>query len=496
MPNYDFSQPHRQSRIGLVLIFMTALFHLVRNLWVVLLYFLVRDVTPETLVAVFTGLLFTLIGTLVYSIFAYRNFMFHIDERNKEFVLQKGVISTDTTNIPFDKIQQVQFKRNLLQRLIGIYSVVIETAGSQEKEIEIKALLEDKANALADRLMDLKHSSSAEGEKAPVEDQEKEPLQEWQYKVPLSTLFKLGLTSNYLRGVALIITFYLTLREQVFLRQFFPSELSGQEIMEQASLIFLLALLFVGMFITVAETLIKYFDLNLKQFRDSLQVEMGLRNNTKVSIRSGRVQMMEIHTNPIQKKLGLYGIKLSLASSEDDLEKNRVNIPGLPPDVITKVKSFFFKESLESALEIRPHKIVLWRKISRGLFPAILALLLGWGFQELIPLRTVGGLVSLYLVLLSIYTFFYYRTLKLSFSDHTLEKCAGIWMKKKQYLELYRLQSVSVRQPLWYKRRGIVNLTFHSAGGDISFDGVKKEQITPLVNFVLYRIEKTTKSWM
>lgn len=500
MPEYDFSEPQRQSKVGLILIFGTALFHLIRNLWVVVIYFLVRDVDRQIMLLSILGLFVILLLTLGYSVLAFLNFKFHIDEKNRQFVLRKGVISTDVINIPFEKIQQVNFRRNLLQRLIGVYSVVVETAGSQEKEIEIKALFQDKANELSDRLMELKEAerTTAEEDKATHFEEIsggktiKKP--EWEYHVGLLTLIKLGLTSNYLRGVGLIIAFYFTLRDQFMVDEVFSTEMPGQEFVQRSSFVFIIGLLLFGMIITVAETVIKYYDLNLKQFRESLQVEMGLRNNTKVNIRSVRVQMVEVSTNPIQKLLNLFTLKISLASSQDDLEKSRIKMPGLSPEVVKQVQEFVFKKETSEKVKILPHKIVLWRKFSRGSIPAVLGLVGGFIFQ--VPALLIGGLVSIYLILLTLYNYFYYKRLKLSLDEEILVKTSGLWTRKEQFLEIYRLQAVSVRQPLWYKRRGIVNLTFHSAGGDVSFNGVRQKEVTPLVNFLIFRVESMERSWM
>ncbi|NJX17350.1 PH domain-containing protein, partial [Tamlana crocina] len=108
-----------------------------------------------------------------------------------------------------------------LQRIIGVYSVVVETAGSQDKEVEIRALSGEKANALADKLM--AHAEEERAEAAAenyLDDSEvmgpdsTKALPQWEHKVSLWTLVKLGLTSNYLRGVGIIVAFYFTLREQ------------------------------------------------------------------------------------------------------------------------------------------------------------------------------------------------------------------------------------------------------------------------------------------
>ncbi len=45
----------------------------------------------------------------------------------------------------------------------------------------------------------------------------------------------------------------------------------------QGKFMLIIFLLLVGMLFTVGETVIKYFGLHLQKFRDTLQVEMGLK---------------------------------------------------------------------------------------------------------------------------------------------------------------------------------------------------------------------------
>lgn len=499
MSDFDFSQPQRQSKTGLVLIFAATVYNFLRAGWVVILAILAGRNSPKlTSLLILGGILLLLLG-LGYSIIYYLRFRFHIDEKNREFVVEKGVLSSDVVVIPFNKIQQVKFKRNILQRILNVSSVVVETAGSQGKEVEIKALSQEAADVLADRLMSLSQKvKRTEEDGAETEEAGESFLgtPEWQHKVSLFTLVKLGLTSNYLRGVALIIAFYFTLRQEFRLEDTLPAGVPKEQLLGTGSLIFILFLLFIGMVITVGETVIKYYDLNLKKFSDSLQVEMGLRNNVKVNIKANRIQVMEVVTNPLQKKLDLYKLKLSLASSENELGKSHIRIPGIPPDIVAEIKKYFFKIQVTEKLYFLPNQLYLARRISRGMIPAVVVIGLVFFFREYVSLAYAGILLSVYLVLMTVYNYFYYKSLRLSVSDDFLVKHSGLWIKKEQYLEIYRLQSVSVRQPLWYKNRGVVNLTFHSAGGDLNFYVVKTEEVRPLLNFVLYKIESTTDPWM
>lgn len=503
MPDHNFSEPQRQSGVGLVLIFATSLYNIARNLWVVVFYFVVGEFSPRTILIAGAGLFLLLLLSLIYSILYYLNFKFHIDEKNEEFVLQKGVFSTDVINIPFQKIQQVNFRRNILQRVIGVYSVVVETAGSQDKEVEIKALSMETANSLADRLM-----SHAEEERAEVEifegtggeeEQTKasKALPEWEHKVSLGTLVKLGLTSNYLRGVGIIIAFYFTLREQFMFNEELSSQLQEPQVyFAQGKFLLIILLLLVGMLLTVGETVVKYFGLHLQKFRDNLQVEMGLRNNTRVNLRASRIQLLQVLTNPIQKRMDLYQVKISLASSENDLEKNQIKVVGLPPSVVGQVKEYFYKQNIERNFTILPSKYLLLRKIVRGMIPLIIVSGALFFYSQFVTLSWFVSLAVAYVVLVSLYNYLYFRNLKLGVSEEFLIRYSGVWIEKEEYLEMFRLQAVSVIQPFWYKKRGLVNVIFHSAGGDMSFKMVKRSAVEPLLNYLIFRIESTEKSWM
>lgn len=503
MPDNNFTEPQRQSGVGLVLIFATSLYHIARNLWVLIFYFFIGEFSPRTILLAGLGLVLVLVLSLGYSIIYFLNFKFHIDEKNEEFVLQKGVFSTDVINIPFQKIQQVNFRRNILQRIIGVYSVVVETAGSQDKEVEIKALSGEKANALADKLM--AHAEEervqADAKETLPEDSKIEPAQkalpQWEHKVSLLTLVKLGLTSNYLRGVGIIVAFYFTLREQLMFNEELSAQLQEPQVfLSQGKYLFIILLLLVGMLLTVGETVVKYFGLHLQKFKDTLQVEMGLRNNTKVNLKASRIQLLQVLTNPIQKKMDLYQVKISLASSENDLEKNQIKIVGLPPGVVNQIKEYFYKAEVVENFMVTPSKYLLLRKISRGLIPLLIMGGFLYFYAQLVTLSWFIAIAAVYVILLSLYNYLYFKRLKLGVSEEFLIRHSGVWIRKEEYLEIFRLQAVSVSQPVWYKKRGLVNLTFHSAGGDIGFQMVQKLQVQPILNYLLYKIEVTEKAWM
>ena len=93
-----------------------------------------RFSTTKILLAIVAILLYILIR----SVLLYLNFKFKI--KDNAFILKQGILSKSNVSIPFEKIQNINFKQNFIQQLINVTQVEIETAGAKTVEISIKAL--------------------------------------------------------------------------------------------------------------------------------------------------------------------------------------------------------------------------------------------------------------------------------------------------------------------------------------------------------------------
>jgi putative membrane protein len=65
----------------------------------------------------------------------YRNFTYEMDEH--EIMIRHGVITRRNTGIPYAAIREVKSVRNLLERILGLATVKIETSGTSNVATEI-----------------------------------------------------------------------------------------------------------------------------------------------------------------------------------------------------------------------------------------------------------------------------------------------------------------------------------------------------------------------
>jgi len=506
--NKPFSKPERQSVVGIVLIFLSAFYKSLRGLWAIAVYLLLGKTSSFNYIYIALGLIAFAILILIFSILSYRKFLFHINYDADEFILNKGVFSSENIAISFDKIQQVYFKRSIIQRIIGVYSVVIQSAGSSEKEIEIKALSEEKAMLLQQKLNSFIEEESESQEKELSSEtvyEEKKKTTYWEHRLNFTDLLKLGLTSNYFRGFGLILIFFSSLYNQfadLFTENEYADEAANylNTFQSVGEILMVLALMFVAVFlvgivVSIIETFLKYFELKLTQSKDSLELEMGLKTNTKVSLHPNRVQILRLITNPIQRKLNMYQLQLSLTSSTETNKKNRINIPGLSLDKATKASAFLHHHERETGEVFKPHKLWFYRRLFWGIVPLLTAAIgLNYIFK-LLPLPVLLGLALVYVVLFFLYQRKVYQKINLEISEEFLVKSTGLWSKLQVIMETFKLQSISVSQPIWLRKRKLVNITFHTASGDVRFPLVS-EDFVEHVNYVLYKIETSTEAWM
>ena len=103
-----------------------------------------------------------LVVGVVHALLRYRNWSYEI--REDSLYLERGVLTEVRTAVPLVRIQHVDSRRSALERLVGLASTVVYTAGSRGADVQIPGLTPDDASALRERLKRL--AIEADGEDA------------------------------------------------------------------------------------------------------------------------------------------------------------------------------------------------------------------------------------------------------------------------------------------------------------------------------------------
>ena len=498
-PMTNFSQPQKQSLLGVVVMFANTLQKSVRAFWPVLLIWLVKFESLNK-VMVFGGIAAVIVIIAIISYLQYHFFTFHIDEETNEFIIQKGVLNRTKIAIQLHKIQQVNINQSLIQRLVGVHKLEIDTAGSDKKEASISAISHELATILKERLIN--HSAT---ENLISQENEVEESPTSLIKISLISLIKIGFTSNYIKSFALLFVFFTTIIEN--LRQLPDNDVISEDKVTNyfdkfsmySSIGFGIAIVIaLVLIVNLVRTIIKYFDFAIQKNKQSILLSYGLLATKNTLLNPNKVQKVTITQNFFQKKFDITTIGVHQASSDDEKvkEKDKIEVPGCTQLESNEILKLLFDKLPEKGTLFLPN----WRKLAVNLFflfvlPIVISLLVKLNFDfftwnEWFIYSTIFTLFSGVLI------WFSYKNYKLFVSNDFIIKQNGAWDIDNAIIEPFKIQAIETQQFFWQKSTNIGSVTLSTAGGTIRFSTGNYTEIKNLVNYWLYQIETSNKNWM
>ncbi|MEO5966618.1 MAG: PH domain-containing protein, partial [Ferruginibacter sp.] len=315
--NEQYSLPQRQAPVGVIIEIIYAFQKFIRRFWPLLIVIVVRLKTFGLLYSSLIIILI-LIAIVVFGYLNYKNFLFHINEKDEEFILEKGIFDKKRIAIKLSRIQQVNINQSFFQKFIDVYEVEIETAGSTKKEVKINAVSKENAFKMRNILLT---ETQYKKEKDEVVIK-KEITESNLIKISPNSLLKVAVTSDYFKSLWLVAIFlfasYNRLKEI-----FFNDKESESKVFDYFSklniehyVIIIIASIIILVFIfNLLKTFIIYYDYKIGLKGNSLQFSYGLINNKNTLIQPAKVQKVTKIQNFFQRKMKIERMNISQASS-------------------------------------------------------------------------------------------------------------------------------------------------------------------------------------
>lgn len=495
---HDFSTPQRQSLIGIVVMAADALQSNVRALF------------PIAVIAFFNGegkgYFLVLAGViLVVAIIAgylkYLNFTYFIDEKSREFVVRKGVFSKTRIAIPLNKIQQVNINQNLLQRLLKVFALEIDTAGSGKTEVKIKAITQVHAYALEERLLHDKEFNN-EYDNATADSIKRKPAPF--VRISISSLLKTGITSNYVRSFGILLAFFISTWQHLDdlltysdTDKAFLDEYLNMEFLIRSISIIIGVILFLTLLINLGRTILRFFDFKVTKEENTLLLSHGLINTRNTIIRAERVQILTVGRNFFQKKFDITDLKIKQASdleASKERQKMMMEIPGLSTSEKDALLMFLLNRMPERGFEVLPNI----RKAVFEIFKFILIpVALFYGYVQLVPeAKETLIFVPVYILFVGILIYFAFKNSRLFISPDFIIRQRGAWDVDNDIMQPHKIQSVKLQQFFWQKWSDVGVVHLYTAGGQVNFGVANFTQLQKLTNYWLYQVETSKENWM
>ncbi len=500
MMQTNFNTPQRQSPIGILVLFFDSFQKIGRAFWPIIIVWAFNSHTMgKFLIFLIAMGIICLIATIAYL--RYLNFTFYIDDINNEFIVHEGIINKTITTIQLNKIQQVSIHQNLIQRLISVYAITIDTAGTDKKEGNIKAISHNLALALKSKLLENENVTSTTNQFSKLEDATKEDTSF--LKINLISLLKIGFTSNYVKSIGLILTFLLTGFNN--LREIHKENIiDGDRIQNYFSnypaiyaVLIFIAFIFILVFvINVGRTLIKYMGYTVSKQKGSLLISYGLISTQSTILKPEKVQIITVSQNYFQKKLDVIEIKIKQAiSDEKQQSKSQIEVPGCNFKEKDEILNLIFKQLPIKGKALTPN----FRKLGFSIFlliilPCFMFYMIGNNIDS--SIFDYNLIVFIYAIFVLTILIFAFKNYRIFINDNFIIKQSGAWDIKNEIIEIKKIQALTTSQLFWHKNLNIGTLTMHTAGGNLSFFLGNYTSIKNYVNRWLYEIEISDSNWM
>lgn len=502
----NFYIPNRQAPIGIIVNFVYGLQKFVRAFFPVLILIALRINKGEwtarwdyIILSLSIGLFFV----FAFAYFSYRNFTFHIEKETDAFVLQKGIFNKTKTTIQLRKIQQVNINQSFVNKLLNIYSIEIDSAGSGAKEGVIKSVSHEVAQALKETLLTFREGMLKEenlGENSAIQ-QESSGIQDVRH-ISVFTLLKVGVTTNYLytMGIVLLFANSLIYEGSKFFGDSFDDETIDTFIEERITLyvglILMLCFLAVIFIANIIRTVIKFYNYKVVVQQDNLFLSYGLLQTKSTIIKPSRVQMIKIVRNYFQKLWGISSFKIHQVFGQESLnKKTALEIPGCSDEETKEFFDMIYKKTLDfNGVELKYN----YRFFGfRFFFLVLIPLCLFIGFtQENLDLNWRLGSAIGYFVLATLLIWRYFKVGRLIVTPEFIILKTGAWDITHTILEPHKIQKIVLSQFAWQKTANVGSLALYTAGGIVHFSTSNYTQLKHLRDQWLFTIESENRPWM
>lgn len=493
----NFSEFSKQSPKGIIVLYFKQIYTTLKLFWI-LLFFAIKDFSKFSKIGenyIYLGILVVLLFFLIRAFLIYKNFLFKID--NNHFILQQGIISKTNTSIPFHRIQNINFKQNLVQQIINVYEVSIETAGSTDTEIAIKALNFEDANNLKSVILDSKEINE------PVVKQSTEkPF----LKISILELFKVSLTENHLRNLFLFIAILLGFFQQIqqiadsfgetetldgFIKDS-TNAVSTSFILVFTLLVFLTITAFITSFVRI---FLVHFNLSAYLKKDAFEINQGLFTKKSIILKKQKIQNITVSTNPLKRLIGISYITFKQAVSGKINHKNEkvIKIVGCKKNQVDDVKTNLYQfKDIEAQDKMYPDTYYKNRVYLFNLLFLVIIYVSIYIFTEPFFLYSL-------VLILPIYGFLIQKKIKKRFyklNDEMIVVGNGMIETHHTYLELFKVQNIKLKQTIFQQRSNVTDLILQTASGKITVPCLSYSKAIEMYNHILYKVETSHKSWM
>ena len=498
--SYDFSAPTKQSPVSIILLIWKYFVNIIRQFWPAILAIFIGRGSGNISTLIFFSIVIVAVSALVFAIAYYLRFSFRVS--NNELFIEKGVFKKSKLNIPFERIQTLNFEEGIIHQFFKVVKIEVDTAGSSKNEFTFSALEKGKAEYLRNLVLETKSEIASDPENQLLEaDHENiaEVSKDVIFKLGLAELFTIGITQNHLRTLVLLFFFLVWglgelgeagLNVDIMTKENAEAFINSGYLILIGSTLFLLLITIAG---TSIRTILKYYNFRMFRVSEGFKIQSGLIKRKEYAALDHKIQQIKWINNPLKRIFKINQLQLKQASSVEVSTKKSIKVPGIRIANINKILSYIIGEvKYEDLHRHSIQKQYLWRILLYfGFIPWIL--ISGIGVYYFENYYTLLSLLLIPYVCISAYVAF--RKWQYRINDDILYTHQGIFENKNNIIELYKIQNVKLLQSPYQWRRDLASLKIYTAAGSVTIPYLTLDRAMRLRDYLLYKAESSKQKW-
>jgi len=492
---FDLSQPTRQSYAAILIITYRLYRVIARQLFPLLIFFLVKGSLGKSDTFLISIIAVASLGA-VYSIIAFFRYYFYLEE--DKLIVKKGVFKRTTLEIPFDRIQSINFEQNVIHRIFKVVKLNMDTAGSTSNELQLNALDKKMAQALSQKILENRKQIPGTIE-TEVQTEEREQV----FQLNIWQLIKVGLTENHLRSGGVILFFFFwiydSLREVGLdfkdkLEEFMPM---AQEMSKSLVFVLFVTLVFLlgSLLVSMVRTVLRFY--NLKMFRrgDGFSIVNGLISKKEQAAKDQKIQIFKWSQNLLQSLSNIFEVNMKQASSGEGRQRSAFKVVGLSESDLENTRDYLFNEGLDELDEAPVIKVEFYYLFKRIYYWTLGSLIIGFLVYQFNKSQHIP-----YVVLFWAYgllrSYLSYKKINFRIASRVLEINGGTFGKSRSYIYNYKIQNTKINNTPFQRRRNLSSLVLYTASGSLLLPDIKTSLAKQIQDYLIYKVEASGERWM
>ncbi len=316
------------------------------------------------------------LGILIAAFGAFRLvgwFFLTYELTETDLVIRSGVLQRRTQVVPYQRVQQIDFRRGLTAQIFGLTEMRIETAGSAEGRVNLAYLDQRVGDQLRAHILERRARAAGERDVLSTSDDSTPPAPPSPptrlISMAPAALVRAGLTSDVnvvIVGVALVVWPLLLV----------SAVADGNVISGWGGSLLGVPVLVLGVVLaTTIRFCLTFAGLALDTVGEDLRIEYGLLERQHLTLPRSRVQHVAISDNLVRRRLGLAAVAFHSAAMPGAQNASRLVVDGIPRGFaahLATVGLTLSPGSLDAAFERRTQPAER-RAIVRRTVPLLLA---------------------------------------------------------------------------------------------------------------------------